>query len=181
MSRRYDVTGPIRDGLRSGPYRQYVHDTRDTDDTLGRRLRTLIKTARLEREWTQDYLADLASVSRQTVMRYESGSAEAPRPNELRAVCAALEIDFRDMVIALGYITREEIGMPPRPSAVPLLLRDIARVLNAPEIAEADKAALLAMIEANFTFWSGVIQRQPSPAEPSAKQRAAGRRVRAES
>lgn len=177
MSAGRNVLVQVHDMAFTHPYLQYVHDTRDTDDTLGRRLATLIKGARLEREWTQEQLEDASGVSRQTIIRYESGKAAAPKPDELRRVCAALGLDLRDVVVALGYVTREELGLPPQPATVPQILRDIARTLNAPQIAETSKQSLLDMIGTVYGFWQNQLGLRPDVKEPSAAKRSAGRAV----
>jgi transcriptional regulator with XRE-family HTH domain len=113
-------------------------------------------------------------VSRQTIIRYESGRAVAPRPEELRAVCGALDLDVRDAIVALGLATREELELPPPPPRMAPPLQRAQRLLNDPKIPDAAKHDLEELIDTSIEFWyrrQGVRQpaREPSAAARSTK------------
>jgi len=101
------MTGNFTDSY----YRPMTH-ARDTGgvDTPGRRFAVLISDARSRAGMTQEQLVDVSGVTRQTIIRYESGRAVNPKPLDVRAVCLALGLHPREAAIALGYCTREEMG-----------------------------------------------------------------------
>lgn len=70
----------------------------------------LIFMARMERGWTQDELADRSGVSRPTILRWEGGHASAPSPVAIRAVCSALDLHPTRALVALGYLTADELA-----------------------------------------------------------------------
>lgn len=69
----------------------------------------LIITARKARNWSQNTLATHSGTSRATIIRYESGEAVHPEPGQIRAVCAALDIDPKRALLALGYLTADDL------------------------------------------------------------------------
>lgn len=116
---------------------------RDTAyESGGERLARLLKSARDARGWTQEQVADAArdilrqqgmddpSLGRQTYIRYESGTATRPAPQQLRAVCLALGVDPREAAIALGYLTREDVEAPPSDAAIEEQIRDYMQHLR---------------------------------------------------
>ncbi len=72
----------------------------------------LIKTARIDKGWTQQQLADIASVSLRTIQRIEStGSAS----NEsVSALCSSFEIEREELLIvprvALSELQTVKLG-----------------------------------------------------------------------
>lgn len=142
-----------------------------------KRFAALIREAREGRRWSQPDLAKKSGVSRPTIQRYENGKTAAPRPDEFRSVCAALGIDPREAVIALGYVTRDEMGLP-APTAAPALdppVSRAARLLADPKIPDRAKQALRKGIDAAIELWFDAFGASRPPREPSAEQRAATR------
>lgn len=82
--------------------------TRDT--SRGEAFAALLVKARRDLGWTQDDLIFRSGVSRGTISRWEAGRASTPNPDHVRAVCAALGIDQRDALLALGYLTTDELA-----------------------------------------------------------------------
>lgn len=70
----------------------------------------LLYTARNRRGLSQQALADLASIDRATVIRWESGNASQPDPAMLRAVCAHLGLRYTDALVALGTLTADDLA-----------------------------------------------------------------------
>lgn len=141
----------------------------------GHRFATLIKEGRERLGWTQEILVEESKVSRQTIIRYESGNATNPKADEIRRVCAAMKIDPREMVIALGYVTREEMDLPePEPPLDPVLARG-ARLLADPKIPDRAKDALRKGINAAVELWFDAFGARRPPKELSAEERASKR------
>jgi transcriptional regulator with XRE-family HTH domain len=167
MSAAYYVTGRIHDVESAGSYRERM---RDIPDSPGRRFATLIKDARKAKGLTQDDLSAASGVTRQTIIRYESGEASAPRSDQVRAVCSALGIDPRDATIALGFVTREELGFPPPPSPLQPELLDIQRFLADERIPQRIRDNLLRGVKAAKDVWldghSIKAPKEPAPARP---------------
>jgi transcriptional regulator with XRE-family HTH domain len=80
------------------------------DGSRGQAFAALIANARRDRGWTQDDLIFRAGVSRSTLARWEAGAAERPDPDAVRSVCVALDIDPKRALIALGYLTADDLA-----------------------------------------------------------------------
>lgn len=122
----------------------YPQDVPADRNALGD-LADLIRTARIGRGWTQDQLADAAEISRPTVQRYEQAKTTAPQPAQLRAIFRALGLDPRRIPVILGYVTADEMGLPPEPPrpALPADVEALAALLEDPDIPPAAKADLV--------------------------------------
>jgi transcriptional regulator with XRE-family HTH domain len=89
---------------------------------------------------SQDALAEQSGLNRSTVIRWESGDASRPEPDQVRAVCKILGIDPRQAAVALGYLTPEDLGPPDTqgrqldPSIVKVI-----EILEDPTVPAADK------------------------------------------
>lgn len=130
-------------------------------DTPGREFARLIKEARTAASMTQEQLAVASGVSRQTIIRYESGNAIQPRPEELRAICRALDIDPREAVIASGYVTRAEAGLPPRsPRPFHPVLVDVQAQLDNTSISQRARDALLQSVRTGLEIWLDMVRMQ---------------------
>ena len=77
------------------------------------RFARILREARNQRGWTQEQLAVAAGVSTPTVQRYEYGKTTTPDPDSARRIFRALDLDPRIIPVVLGYITAEEMGLPP--------------------------------------------------------------------
>ena len=79
-----------------------------------RRLACTVRTAREQRGWTQDQLADEAGVSRPTVQRCETART-VTRPATRRRLFQALGRDLRLAPVLLSYVTADETDVPAAP------------------------------------------------------------------
>jgi transcriptional regulator with XRE-family HTH domain len=124
----------------------------EPEERPGIPLAKLIKDARALKGWTQEKLAIEAGVTRQTVSRYEGGHTN-PMAKEARRLCRALDIDAREIPIALGYVTRDELGLPPKAPAIhPELLR-VHRFLIDEEFPGPWRTELLADVKSAVDRW----------------------------
>src|SRR5688500_2783132 len=90
---------------------------------------TLLREQRAERSVTQDDVIAAASVSRSTYLRWESGDIGRPDWKQVREVCVFLGFHPGLAAIALGLLTRDELGMPPEePTYAPEVV-EIGRIL----------------------------------------------------
>ncbi len=80
------------------------------DKTRGAAFADLIHDARKRRGWSHDKLAEESGVGRTTIFRWEGGDAQNPTPDQIRAVCAALGIDPKQALLALGYLTDADLA-----------------------------------------------------------------------
>lgn len=87
----------------------------EVSDEPIRRFADLIRSTREQRDWTQDQLAERAGVSRPTINRYEQGKTKVPDPDTARAIFLALGLGPRRLPVVLGYVTEDEMGLPPEP------------------------------------------------------------------
>ncbi|MEU7980546.1 helix-turn-helix transcriptional regulator [Micromonospora sp. NPDC049081] len=76
----------------------------------GQAFAALIVAARRRHGLTQDDVIVRSKVSRSTLLRWEAGDATRPNPDHVRAVCNAVGVDQRDALMALGYLTTDEIA-----------------------------------------------------------------------
>lgn len=78
----------------------------------------LIRQTRENLGWSQPDLAARADVSRPTIQRYEQGKIGSPDPETARRIFLALRLDPRRIPVILGFVTEEEMGLPPEPARV---------------------------------------------------------------
>lgn len=156
----------------------YIRDMASENQVAGQRLATTLRARRAELGWTQERLADEAEVTRQTVIRYESGNAYNPEPTALRRICLALSLDIRQIIIDLGYATRDELEMPAEPDPLPHELDVPVGYWRAASLTEAQRQSLLRHVWASMELWAdsmGVTLPEP----PKTKGRKAKRPVSA--
>jgi transcriptional regulator with XRE-family HTH domain len=111
------------------------------EDTPARRFADVIKAARLRARMTQNEVAAEANVGRYTVIRWEKGETQFPEPELIRRVAAVIGLDVREVVVALGYVTRDELGLPPEPArVVDPEYADVIDMLADPNVPARDKA-----------------------------------------
>lgn len=109
-------------------------------DQRGHDFAQLLRAARKNKGWTQEDVIDESGVSRSTYLRWEAGKVERPDPEQVRAVCRTLGIDPREAAVALGYITREEIGLDPEPPRMfDATVEEVIQILQDPKVSDAEK------------------------------------------
>lgn len=112
-----------------------------TPDQRGNAFAQLIREGRRRRGWTQDTLIEEADVSRSTVLRWEAGKVERPDPEQVRKVFRALGLDPREAAVALGYLTREELGLSPDPPRIhDASVEEVIAILEDPNVSNAEKS-----------------------------------------
>jgi transcriptional regulator with XRE-family HTH domain len=119
----------------------------DTNER-GRAFAALIKDARRSRGLTQEQVFETGVVSKATIIRWESGKAERPDPDQVRALCRFLGVDPAEAAIALGYLTREELSPPEQRGYAgnPAIMRAI-EALEDPLIPRAEKEQWVEYLE----------------------------------
>lgn len=171
------VKGPGHD---SAAESLYIRDMANQEREAGQRLATTLRTRRAELGWTQERLAEEADVTRQTVIRYESGNAWNPEPTALRSICLALGIDIRQILVDLGYATREELEMPPEPERLPNILESVLWIWRSHQLTDVERASMLKHVRAAMELWADSMGRElpeksagkpPSPKRPSPAKR----------
>lgn len=106
----------------------------------GEQFARLIRDARKQAGMSQDDLAEQAGVNRSTVIRWESGDASRPDPDQVRAVCIILGIDPQQAAIALGYLRPEDLPAPDTGGRKldPRIL-EVIEALEDPNVSETEK------------------------------------------
>mgnify|MGYP000876366478 CR=1 FL=1 len=64
-----------------------------------------VKTKRYERGLSQRQLSAVSGVSNSEISRIESGERQNPAPSVLRALAAALQVTYEEMLSAAGYLS----------------------------------------------------------------------------
>jgi transcriptional regulator with XRE-family HTH domain len=157
---------PIHDYRAVIPYISSVYDI--AADPPGRRFAALIREARALKGMSQGALEAASDVSRQTISRYESGAAVSPKALELRAVLAVLGVDPREAVVALGYVTREEMDLPPAAPPLDPIVAEVQRYLNDGRLPDWVRGNLRRGVQAARDLWLDWA-RTPALKEPSAR------------
>jgi transcriptional regulator with XRE-family HTH domain len=136
MSPTDNVAGIPLQRTRAKPYGLSVANA---PNTRGEQFARLIRDGRARTGLSQDLLADQAGLNRSTIIRWESGDASRPDPDQVRSVCKILGIDPQQAAMALGYLRPEDL--PPPGAGRPLDER-ILRVIEAledPQVPESEK------------------------------------------
>jgi transcriptional regulator with XRE-family HTH domain len=119
-----------------------AHENQHADQEESRLLRfaRVVREAREQRGWNQERLADVADVSRPTIQRWETAKTGTPDPENARRVFKALGLDPRLIPVVLGYVTAEEMGLPPEPPRVfNPTVEEAIRILEDPRVPAAAK------------------------------------------
>lgn len=118
----------------------YSHEMPLGEEPL-RRFADLIRETRESLGWSQPDLADAAGVSRPTVQRYEQGKIATPDPDTVRKIFLAMQLDPRRIPVILGYVTAEEMGIPPEPPRVfAASTEEVIAILQDPAVDPREKA-----------------------------------------
>jgi transcriptional regulator with XRE-family HTH domain len=136
---RYDTWKWSRIGQRTMTADNYVVPMPNEAQERGNAFAELIRDARRARHWTQERLIEESGVSRSTVVRWESGRAERPDPDQVRALCRALGIDPRRAAVALGYLDEEDIRPPGQPPPIPDDVKEVLDILADPRVPDEEK------------------------------------------
>lgn len=136
------VAGAERTVSASSAYRRGVSPANPRGAAFG----ALIREARLRAQMTQEELVDRSGVSRSTILRWESGEANRPDPDQVRAAARALNVDPIRAAIALGYISADDLG--DRTTTRPLSpeIADVVRILEDPTVPASQKADWVAYL-----------------------------------
>lgn len=150
-------------------------DAKAGDDTFANWLRA----ARVEAGWGKIAATDAleeVGIKQRAYFRWESGEIAKPDPAQVRKACLRLGIDPREAAIALGAVTREELGLPAHES-LPRPLRRAKAYLTDPRVPDDLKADLGGLVETSVDYWLKRHGGRP-PREPSAAERAEGKPVK---
>lgn len=104
----------------------------------GRAFADLIRNARKDKGWTQDVLVAESGVTKSTLVRWESGRAERPDPDQVKTLCRTLGLDPRLAAIALGYLDESDLNAPPPRRIDPAIL-EVIEALEDPTVPTAKK------------------------------------------
>lgn len=113
---------------------------------FGRFVRVAMADARA-RGLTVAEIEKRTGVTNTTMYRWRDGDwTKDPRPGQVRAFCAGLEIPWEPAFRVLGWTTDQEQVSEPEP-ILPPEIREILRVLNDPNVSETEKAAIRQMLQ----------------------------------
>ena len=147
------MTSSYRDGMR------------DDVSAEGAAFATLLRDARKQRGLTQDDVIRDTNVSRSTYLRWEGGGAERPDLPSVRMVCVYLGIHPGFAAIALGLMTREELGLPPQEKQLDPVVVEIGTILADDGQTAGARAALRKMLHSALEIWRSAVN-MPEPKEP---------------
>ncbi|MCX5066584.1 helix-turn-helix domain-containing protein [Micromonospora lupini] len=117
------------------------------------RLGLLIAQARLDAGLTQGQLAERCGIGRATIQRLEN-AREIPKLETVRAIVVAIPgLDPREIPVALGLVTRDEMGLPPervRWRRYDPATEDILAMLQDDRYSTAERDALRGLLRAQL-------------------------------
>jgi len=123
-----------------------------------------------------------SGVSASLISRYQSGDI-SPTVQNLRKLAPYLDVTLGELMVEAGLATPEELGMVANARTAEPLDRSLVeaqRLLADEALADEAKDYLRDTIKGAIAYWRQQLGLQRPPREPSAADRAAGRRVRAE-
>lgn len=127
----------------------HYRDVMATDQSGAIRLGQLIKQARLARDWTQQDLHEESGVSVETIKRYENGKTKYPDAELVRRIVLTLNINPLEIPVALGFVSREEMGLPAEPArTISAATERLIDALEDPDVTDAEKFAILELLQA---------------------------------
>lgn len=124
---------------------QYGQPVPSKTNPRGENFANLIRNGRQAAGISQDALAEQAGLNRSTVIRWESGDASRPDPDQVRRVCQILHIDPRRAAISLGYLTQEEVDGVPRSTLAPAV-EEVLDILGDPTVPDTEKNEWIAYL-----------------------------------
>ncbi len=81
-----------------------------------------------------------SGIGRATLLRWEAGDVSRPEPEKVRKVFRALGIDPREAPVLLGFVTREEMGLPAEPPRLfGATVEEVITILEDPDVPEHQK------------------------------------------
>jgi transcriptional regulator with XRE-family HTH domain len=129
-------------------------------------------------------LESVSGVSASLISRYQSGDI-SPTVQNLRKLAPFLNVTLGELMVEAGLATAEELGMVPhvRPADAESLDRGLVeaqRLLGDPALAEEAKDYLRETVKSAIVYWRQQLGLSRAPREPSAADRARGRKVSAD-
>lgn len=123
-----------------------------------------------------------SGVSASLISRYQSGDI-SPTVQNLRKLAPFLDVTLGELMVEAGLATPEELGMvayarPAEGEALDASLVEAQRLLADPALADEAKDYLRDTIKGAIAYWRQQLGLRRAPREPSAADRAAGRKVR---
>lgn len=122
-------------------------------ESPARRLGRLIREAREDAGYTQDQLAAASGIGRATIQRLENAK-NVPELDTVRAVALAIPgLDPREIPVALGLVTRDEMGLPAardRARQFDEATEEILALLVDPRLSREEKVALRELLRARL-------------------------------
>ncbi len=151
---------------------------RDPQTPFGWYLRALMERHGFE---SDSDLEAASGVSASLISRYQSGEV-VPTAQNLRRLAPHLGASMGQLMVEAGLATPEELGMVARASAAatPLdpSLAEAQRILADPDRPAAAKEYLRDTLKGAVAYWRQQTGIRQASHEPTAAERAAGRRVR---
>jgi transcriptional regulator with XRE-family HTH domain len=121
-----------------------------------------------------------SGVSASLISRYQSGEIN-PTIQNLRKLAPQLGVTLGDLIVESGIATAEELGLVAsdrKSESIDPSLAEAHRLLADPALSEEAKAYLRDTIKGAIVYWRQQLGLNRPPREPSAVERASGRRVR---
>jgi transcriptional regulator with XRE-family HTH domain len=128
-------------------------------------------------------LEAVSGVSASLISRYQSGDI-SPTVQNLRKLAPFLDVTLGELMVEAGLATAEELGMvayarPADSEALDRSLLEAQRLLADPTLSDEAKDYLRDTVRSALVYWRQQLGLR-APREPSAADRAAGRKVRAD-
>lgn len=128
---------------------QHYRDLMPAEASAIKRLANTIKTTRRSLGWTQEELAEKSGVSLATIKRYENAKTQLPESDPVRRIFRALRLDPREIPVILGLVTREEMGLPDKPTRrLSASTEQLIELLEDPDVSDDEKHALADLLRA---------------------------------